>query len=125
MYLTGRYPDLAEGEVNVSSCMVTIMSQNDSPCLSDFWNLETIGICDPLHPKDDDRALDKFNTICYEEGQYFITWPWKSDVELPENFDVDFGRMKSLSHRIQADKMLLQQYSDVIRSQFEAGTAYY
>ena len=37
--LTGRYPDPAEGEVNnVSSCMVTIMLQNDSPCLSDFWN---------------------------------------------------------------------------------------
>ena len=29
--------------------------------------------------------------------------------------------MKSLSHRLQADKMLLQQYSDVIRSQLEAG----
>ena len=29
--------------------------------------------------------------------------------------------MKSLSHRLQADKMLLQQYSDVIQSQFEAG----
>ena len=29
--------------------------------------------------------------------------------------------MKSLFHRLQADKMLLQQYSDVIRSQLEAG----
>ena len=43
------------------------------------------------------------------------------DVEIPENFDVAFGRMKPLSHRLQADKMLLQQYSDVVRSQFEAG----
>ena len=88
-----------------------------------FWNLEAIGICDPIHVKDDDRALDKFNnTICYQEGRYFITWPWKSDdVELLENFDVAFGRMKSLSRRLQADKMLLQQYSDVIQSQFEAG----
>ena len=122
--LTGRYPDPAEGEVNnnVSSCIVTIMSQNDSPCLSDFWNLETTEIYDPIHVKDDDRALDKFNnTICYQEGRYFITWPWKSeDVELPQNFDVAFGRMKSLSRRLQADKML-QQCSDVIRSQFEAG----
>ena len=122
--LTGRYSDPAEGEINnISSCMVTIMSQNDSPCLNDFWNLETIGICDPIHVKDDNRALDKFNiTIRYQEGQYFITWPWKSDdIELPESFDVAFGRMKSLSRRLQADKMLLQQYSDVIQSQFEAG----
>ena len=56
--------------------MVTIMLQNDSPCLSDFWNLETIGNCDPIHVKDDNRALEKFNnTIYYQEGRYFITWP--------------------------------------------------
>ena len=122
--MTGRYSDPTE-EVNndVSSCMVTIIPQSDSPCLSDFWSLETIGISDPIHIKDDDRTLEKFNnTISYQEGRYFITWPWKSDdVELPENFDVAFGRMKSLSRRLQADKMLLQQYCNVIRSQFEAG----
>ena len=73
--------------------------QNDSPCLSDFWNLEIIRIHDPAHVKDDDKPLEKFNnTICYQEGQYFITWPWKFDnVELPENFDIAFVRMKSLS----------------------------
>ena len=67
--------------------------------------------------------MEKFNnTISYQEGRYFIAWPWKSDdTELPENFDVAFGRMKSLSRRLQADKVLLQQYCDVIRSQFEAG----
>ena len=56
--------------------------------------------------KDDDRALEKFNnTISYQEGRYFIAWPWKSDdTELPENFDVAFGRMKSLSRRLQADR---------------------
>ena len=44
--LTGRHSDPAKGEFtnNASSCMVAIMSQNDSPCLSDFgtansWNL--------------------------------------------------------------------------------------
>ena len=89
--------------------MITVMPQSDSPCLSDIWKLETIGISDPLDVKDDDRALEKFNnTVSYQEGRYSITWPWKSnDVELPENFDVVFGRMKSLSCRFQADKMLL------------------
>ena len=56
-----------------------MVTQNASPCLSDFWSLDTIGICDPIHVKDNDRTLDKFNnTICYQEGRYFITWPWKS-----------------------------------------------
>ena len=116
--LTGRYSDPTE-EVNndVSSCMVTIMPQSDSPCLSDFWSLETIGISDPIHIKDDDRALEKFNnTISYQEGQYFITWPWKSDdVELPENFDVAFGRMKTLLRRFQNDHNLLKQYREIIQ----------
>ena len=47
------------------------MAQNDSPCLSDLWNLETIGIHDPIHVGDDDKALHKFNsTIHYQEGRY-------------------------------------------------------
>ena len=96
--LTGRYLDPTKRDVDkISSCLV--MSQNDNPCLSDLWDLETIGISDPIHVRDDDRALSKFNsTICYQEGRYFITWPWRSEeVELPENFSIAFGRMKSLS----------------------------
>ena len=80
-------------------------------------------IGNPIHVRDDEEALNKFNsTICYQEGRYFVTWPWKSeDVELPENFSIAFGRMKSLSHRLQVDKMLLQQYCDVIQAQLKAG----
>ena len=88
--------DLTKGDIDdntISSCLV--MSQNDCPYLSDLWNLETIGIGDPIHVRDDDEALNKFNsTICCQEGRYFVTWPWKSeDVELPENFSIAFGRM--------------------------------
>ena len=139
--LTGRYLDPTKGDVDkISSCLVmsqndntrgdvdkisscVVMSQNDNPCLSDLWHLETIGISDPIHVRDDDRALSKFNsTICYQEGRYFITWPWRSEeVELPENFSIAFGRMKSLSRRLQADKMLLQQYCGIIQSQLESG----
>ena len=122
--LTGRYLDPTKGDIDdntISSCLV--MSQNDYPCLSDLWNLETIGIGDPIHVRDDDEALNKFNsTIRCQEARYFVTWPWKSeDVELPENFSIAFGRMKSLSHRLQADKVLLQQYCDVIQAQLKAG----
>ena len=57
--LTGRYSDPTEAVNNdVSSCMVTIMPQSGSPFLRDFWNLETIGITDPVHIKHDDRALE-------------------------------------------------------------------
>jgi len=69
---------------------------------------DKIRICDSPYVKDDDKALELFNsTICYENGRYYITWPWKSsEVNLPENFDVAFGRMRSLSRRFQNDRTL-------------------
>ena len=92
--LTGKYPDPTDEEtkdLDVIYCLV--MPYND------LWNLDTIGIRDSVYVKDDDRALENFNsTVSYRDGQYFITWPWKSDdVNLKENFDVAYNRMKSLS----------------------------
>ena len=56
--------DNTRGDVDkISSCVV--MSQNDNPCLSDLWDLETIGISDPIHVRDDDRALSKFNSTIF------------------------------------------------------------
>ena len=73
--------------------------------------------------KEDDRALEEFNrTVCYKEQRYYVTWPWRSPgIELPDNFGVAFGRMKSLSRRLQNDQNLLQQYCDIIKSQFDTG----
>ena len=122
--LTGKYPDPTErnsGDDEISSCLV--MTQNDGSCLKDLWALETIGIRDPIQVNEDDKALETFNnTIRYQAGRYCVTLPWKfDDVQLPSNFDVAFGRMKSLSRRLQADKSLLQQYCDIIRTQHQAG----
>ena len=44
--------------------MIIIMSKNDIPCLHVLWNQESIGICDPIHIKDDKSN----NTIRYQEG---------------------------------------------------------
>ena len=95
------------------------MTQNDGSCLKDFWDLETIGIRDPIHVNEDDKALEMLNsTICYQAGRYCVMLPWKfDDVQLPSNFDVAFGRMESLSRRLQADKSLLQHYCDIIHTQ--------
>ena len=53
---------------------------------------------------DNDKALEQFNKgICYDEERYQIKWPWKSpEPDLPDNYDVAYGRMKSLSRRFQA-----------------------
>ena len=40
---------------------------------------------------------------------------------LPENFDIAYGRMKSLPRRLQNNHGLLRQYCDVIESQLHGG----
>ena len=72
-----------------------------------------------LSTESDDEALDKFcRNIKFLNGQYHITWPWKSDnVDLPDNFGLAFKRMKSLVHRLQLNKELLQDYDAIIKQQ--------
>ena len=98
-------------------------SINKSPNLKDLWSLDAIGIIDPVHLDDNDEALEQFNnTIYYDGRRYQIAWPWKSsETILPENYDVAYGRIKSLSRRFQADRNLLQQYDDILQSQLKQG----
>ena len=47
-----------------------------NPNVEDLWNLETIGIVEPVDITDDDRALEQFNkSVYFENGRYYITWP--------------------------------------------------
>ena len=101
--VTGKYLDpTIDGDRHsnqtISFCVTT---QKGFPNLCDLWDLDQIGIKDSLYVRDDDKAVQQFNnTIQYKEGCYYITWPWKfTDFNLPENFDVAFGRMKTLSRR--------------------------
>ena len=141
--LTGKFMDpkanTKHGDHQLSTCFVmTQMNQsvtelnlfsvvdssiNKSPNLSDLWSLDAIGINDPVHFDDNDKALKQFNnTIYYDGRQYQIAWPWKSsEIILPENYDVAYGRIKSLSRRFQADRNLLQQYDDTLQSQLKQG----
>ena len=119
--ITGRYHDhISSNKEIVSAC--AIASVTDDHYLSDLWNLDQIGINDSLDIQDDDKALEQFNsTVCYREGCYFVTWPWKPNSILPVNFDIAYGRMRSLSRRLQNNQSLLDQYYDVIESQLHDG----
>ena len=44
-----------------------------------------------------------------------------SETILPENYDVVYGRIRSLSRQFQADRNLLQQYDDILQSQLKQG----
>ena len=94
-----------------------------NPNIEDFWRLETIGISDLSVLTDDDKALEQFNnSIIFENGRYYIKWPWKYEhLDLPENLDIVIGRIKSLARRFQGDKDLLVKYDKVISSQVKQG----
>ena len=119
--ITGRYHDHTEHDKQiVSSCAIATVT--DDRGLSDLWTLDQIGITESFDVKDDDKALEQFNsTVCYKEGRYFVTWPWKPNSILPENFDIAYGRMKSLSRRLQNNHGLFGQYCEVIESQLHGG----
>ena len=139
--LTGSYldPMISQKEIPVSSCLVmtqvncavpamNLLSSADDPVtknpnVEDLWNLETIGIMEPVNITDDDRALEQFNkSVYFENGRYYITWPWKCEhPNLPDNFDVAFSRLKSLARRLERDKDLLIKYNEVFQSQVQQG----
>ena len=64
--------------------------------------IKTIGITTPGKREDDHGALEHINYIVTKgNGRYQVTWPWKNeDNELLENYELSFGRLKSLCKRI-------------------------
>ena len=56
------------------------------------------------------------------DGRYQITWPWRNeDSKLPENFELNLGRLKSLYRRNGANPELLHKYDNIIKDQLEKG----
>ena len=120
--LIAHTPVLQSGLIpTYTACADSCVSS--SPNLTDFWSLETIGIKDDPSPSPDDQIGQDFeNSVRFEDGRYEVRWPWKdNDTDLPENFGLAFGRLKSLSRRFQQDPALLQRYDSVINDQLKKG----
>ena len=96
--------------LNLFSSSDSSVTKNTS--IEDFWRLETIRINDLPHLADYDTVLEQFNnSICFQNGRYYVKWPWKYySLDLPENLDVAIGKMKSLAKHFQRDEELLVKY---------------
>ena len=56
----------------------------------------------------------------FENNRYQVTWPWKEeDPNLPENFELALGRLKSLIRRLQNEPENVKRYDAVIQEQFK------
>ena len=94
----------------------------DKPQLERFWDLETIGIMDSPHISDDETAQALFSkSVTFENGRYNVSWPWKPDRELPDNYMLAKGRLTSLIRRLRRDPDMLKRYDDVIQDQLTKG----
>ena len=94
----------------------------DKPQLERFWDLETIGIMDSPHISDDETAQALFSkSVTFENGRYNVSWPWKPDRELPDNYMLAKGRLTSLIRRLRRDPDMLKRYDDVLQDQLTKG----
>ena len=93
------------------------------PSIESFWELESLGIMESPLTSEDDVALDQFNTtVKFVDGRYMVTWPWKEkNGDLPENYQLAFGRLKSTIQKLVKHPKLFQQYGDIIQEQLQRG----
>jgi len=103
-------------------------TESDAFDLQRFWKLEEIGVHDDAYSMKtpDDVALDHFQqSLQYVNGRYVVSWPWQDDhltqPDLPQNFDLAFGRLKSLLRRIQRTPEVVTKYHATIQDQLQAG----
>lgn len=112
---------------NQTNVMLTVTSQE---CFADvgfnlekFWSLESIGILDDPSISDEDVAIQIFNeTVQFDGKRYNVTWPWKNkEPELPENYELAFGRLKSLMLRMKDSPEILKMYNEILQDQLLKG----
>ena len=93
------------------------------PDISDLWKLEAIGIKPYEEKRADEEVMRHFqSTVMRKDDRYQVAWPWrKEEVVLPENYELCFGRLKSLYNRLKENSELLQRYDAVIKDQLQKG----
>ncbi|XP_052771144.1 uncharacterized protein LOC128210829 [Mya arenaria] len=106
-------------ECNIFTEVDSVLSVK--PDLEDFWNIESIGITDTTKDSKDEMIMQRFKeTLKRENGRYQVTWPWKDDIsDLPENYGLAIGRLKSLANKIHKQPELMKRYNEVIQDQLK------
>lgn len=94
------------------------------PNLEDFWNLESVGVCDKPETTIDETIKTNFKeALQFKDGRYYhVKWPWKEKIpDLPVNRDLAMGRLKSCVSRLVNKPERMKQYNSVIQDQLAKG----
>jgi len=91
--------------------------------LEKFWSLDGMGINDCPMSNDDEVAMQQFKeTVQFVDGRYEVQWPWKSaSPDLPTNFGLCWGRLRSNLQKLSGNKELLEKYDAIFQEQLDKG----
>ncbi|VDM38894.1 unnamed protein product [Toxocara canis] len=108
--------------IDYSRAIVATGIQHD---VERLWRLEELGISSSNKEEvEDENALKQFyKTIDRKKtGRYSVRWPWKkSEPELPCNFGLSLGRLKSLITKLRKNGQIFKAYNEIIQQQLEQG----
>lgn len=101
---------------------VTMLVHRESE-IKRMWDLDLIGLkyAQDKESTMEERALNQFyRTIQFIKNRYQVTWPWRTfPPNLPNNFGLAWGRLKSLHKKLVANKELLIAYDGIIKEQLQ------
>ncbi|XP_045116130.1 uncharacterized protein LOC123507385 [Portunus trituberculatus] len=123
--MTASTPTIPEAIVVMKVCeqFNSLEDQNydkDVP-MHKLWDLDVIGI-DSTQPNPEDNTSyhEYLKTVRYEEGQYWVTLPWKvNKPDLPNNYYRALGQMFSSVSALKK-KGMLEAYDKILKEQKDA-----
>lgn len=105
---------------SVANAMISMFAS--TPCISEFWKLETIGITDPAESKNkqelSELVLKHFNETVSrnQENHYEVSLPWIEECSiLPSNFELAKKRLQSTVDKTRR-MGYFEQYQEVLDS---------
>jgi len=116
----GSVPDVIKPTTHMLTSIDPSLSAK--PSLDHFWNLESLGITD-LPSQNDECAFENFSkTVTFADGRYMVSWPWReSNPDLPQNYQLTVGRLKSTVMKLVKTPELFKQYDEIIQDQLKRG----
>ena len=122
---------MVENLVNQSIPVLNLHTEPDEyvkrsllPNLEDFWSLEAIGVTDNPEVNDADMALKQFNSKVKinSEGRIEVGLPWRKEPpDLPDNYGLAFGQLKSQMRKYRENPDLLQKVNTIMEEQLASG----
>ena len=100
-------------DADVDPYQIQIASE---PPVHQLWELEAVGIRDEKLTAGEQSAVESFSkTIEYFDKQYWVTLPWKKECfELPTNFRMAVGQLRSLYQHLSKDVVKFDHYKRVL-----------